>query len=41
MEPDGNWPRGLTLEEDLIDLGWHQREFDAAPFLCLHRDGAR
>jgi hypothetical protein len=27
MDPDSNWPRGLTLEEDLIDLGWHQREF--------------
>ena len=23
----GTWPAGLTLEEDLIDLGWHQREF--------------
>lgn len=23
----GDWPQGLTLEEDLIDLGWHQREF--------------
>tara|TARA_B100000029_G_scaffold510897_2_gene603538 strand:+ start:908 stop:1402 length:495 start_codon:yes stop_codon:yes gene_type:complete len=22
-----DWPAGLTLEEDLIDLGWHQREF--------------
>ena len=22
-----DWPEGLTLEEDLIDLGWHQREF--------------
>ncbi len=21
------WPEGLTLEEDLIDLGWHEREF--------------
>ncbi len=21
------WPEGLTLEEDLIDLAWHQREF--------------
>lgn len=21
------WPEGLTLEENLIDLGWHQREF--------------
>jgi hypothetical protein len=27
MEPQSSWPRGLTLEEDLIDLGWHQREF--------------
>lgn len=23
----GDWPAGLTLEDDLIDLGWHQREF--------------
>jgi len=22
-----SWPEALTLEEDLIDLGWHQREF--------------
>jgi len=22
-----DWPRGLTLAEDLVDLGWHQREF--------------
>jgi len=22
-----NWPTKLTLEENLIDLGWHQREF--------------
>jgi hypothetical protein len=21
------WPEGLTLEDDLVDLGWHQREF--------------
>jgi hypothetical protein len=25
--PDSDWPEGLTLEENLIDLGWHQREF--------------
>jgi len=25
--PDGTWPEGLTLEQDLIDLGWHQKEF--------------
>jgi hypothetical protein len=23
----GNWPEGLTLEQNLIDLGWHQKEF--------------
>ncbi|MFT7533199.1 MAG: hypothetical protein ACI9FD_004234 [Gammaproteobacteria bacterium] len=22
-----SWPDGLTLENNLIDLGWHQREF--------------
>jgi hypothetical protein len=27
MEPGSAWPRGLTIEENLIDLGWHQREF--------------
>ena len=25
--PDSGWPVGLTLERNLIDLGWHQREF--------------
>jgi heme oxygenase len=25
--PGGDWPEGLTLEQDLIDLGWHQKEF--------------
>jgi hypothetical protein len=25
--PDGTWPDGLTLEGNLIDLGWHQKEF--------------
>lgn len=24
---DGDWPRGLTLEQNLIELGWHQTEF--------------
>ncbi len=23
----GQWPRGLTLEQNLIELGWHQTEF--------------
>ena len=28
MMPEGSsWPEGLTLEDNLIDLGWHQREF--------------
>jgi hypothetical protein len=22
-----SWPTGLTLEQNLIDLGWHQKEF--------------
>jgi hypothetical protein len=25
--PGGTWPDSLTLEQDLIDLGWHQKEF--------------
>lgn len=25
--PFSGWPEGLTLEEDLVDLGWHQKEF--------------
>ena len=25
--PGGDWPEGLTFEQDLIDLGWHQKEF--------------
>jgi hypothetical protein len=25
--PGGGWPEGLTFEQDLIDLGWHQKEF--------------
>lgn len=24
---DSGWPDRLTIEENLIDLGWHQREF--------------
>ena len=27
MEPGDTWPDGLTLEVNLIDLAWHQREF--------------
>ncbi len=25
--PESGWPEGLSLEENLIDLGWHQHEF--------------
>lgn len=25
--PDSDWPDGLSFEQDLIDLGWHQKEF--------------
>jgi hypothetical protein len=25
--PRSTWPRGLTFEQDLIDLGWHHTEF--------------
>jgi len=27
MDNEDNWPIGLTIEENLVDLGWHQREF--------------
>ena len=26
-ESGGSWPEGLTIEDDLVDLGWHQHEF--------------
>ena len=25
--PNATWPNGLTLEQNLIDLGWHHKEF--------------
>ena len=25
--PGGDWPMGLTLEQNVIELGWHQTEF--------------
>ena len=27
LDPGSSWPEGLTLEQNLIDLGWHQKEF--------------
>ena len=26
-DPGGDWPSGLTLEQNIIELGWHQAEF--------------
>lgn len=26
--PGSGWPAGLTFEQDLVDLGWHQKEFE-------------
>ena len=25
--PDTGWPHGLTIRQNLIDLGWHEKEF--------------
>ena len=27
LDSASQWPQGLTLEQNLIDLGWHQKEF--------------
>jgi hypothetical protein len=27
--PASGWPLGLTLEQNLIDLGWHHKEFQS------------
>ncbi|MEL6170418.1 MAG: GNAT family N-acetyltransferase [Pseudomonadota bacterium] len=29
VAPDRTWPEGLTLDQNLIDLAWHQKEFEA------------
>ena len=34
MSPGGKWPDGLTLEADLVDLGWHQHEFRTRRSFC-------
>ncbi len=26
-DPGGEWPSGLTLEQNIVGLGWHQAEF--------------
>ncbi len=27
FDPNSSWPEGLTRRDDLVDLGWHEREF--------------
>jgi len=27
FNPSSSWPEGLTVEQNLIDLGWHEYEF--------------
>ena len=27
FDPGGSWPDGLTLEQNIMELGWHQTEF--------------
>ena len=27
FKPDSSWPADLTIEQNLIDLGWHEYEF--------------
>jgi RimJ/RimL family protein N-acetyltransferase len=27
FDPGSDWPSGLTLEQNIIELGWHQTEF--------------
>ncbi|GFE51817.1 hypothetical protein So717_35700 [Roseobacter cerasinus] len=37
----GSWPEGLTRDENLIDLAWHDREFiSRRSFSWILRDGA-
>ena len=28
--PGSSWPDGLTKDKNLVDLAWHQREFEAS-----------
>ncbi|MEM7547477.1 MAG: GNAT family N-acetyltransferase [Pseudomonadota bacterium] len=34
FRPGSTWPDGLTLEQNLIDLGWHQYEFQNGTSFC-------
>jgi len=40
----GKWPTGLTLEQNLIDLGWHQKEFQTRrsfAYTVVHPDESK
>ena len=42
--PGGTWPQGLTLKQNLIDLGWHEKDFQlrqAFAYTVLDPDGSR
>ena len=42
--PGGKWPTGLTLEQNLIDLGWHQKEFQTRrsfAYTVVHLDESK
>jgi hypothetical protein len=42
--PGGTWPEGLTLKQNLIDLGWHEKEFQlrqSFAYTVLSPDEAR
>ena len=44
MDPDSDWPDGLTLHENRVDLGWHEREFTVGhsfAYTVLAADGDR
>ncbi len=39
--PNNSWPEGLTRDGNLIDLAWHQREFQARrSFAWVIEDGS-
>jgi hypothetical protein len=43
LEPGWVWPAGLSLEDDLAEMGWHQGEFgrrSSFAYMLLPADGA-
>lgn len=42
--PGGTWPEGLTLKQNLIDLGWHEKDFQlrqSFAYTVLDPDGSK